>query len=404
MLLAWLGLPLDGAGPRARLGRLRPAMSQASGFNVLVVGGSGRVGGSTALWLQKFCVRDGVPLELAIGGRSISSFEKACQRLEGLGMDTTALEFVRMDIDDLDSITSAISGRSLCIHTAGPFQQRERPTLLSACIRAGVPYCDVCDEIILTQNSKALSHLAETACVPAIVSCGIWPGVSALMAAEATSRLGKCNRIDFSFFTAGTGNAGPTIVSATFLLLCQHALTISEGEVAPREPWTERRDVDFGGSVGVRSTWLLDNPDVTTCAEALGVPNVSSRFGTAPQVWNYLFGAMKYLPQSLLGDRDKMQALALFSEPIIRVVDRLVGATNAMRVDAYQVDSDEPILTLRVAHDDLEQCVGQATAAFGLEILKGTVRPGVWYPAELAKEARSHIFDRVREDAIVWEL
>ena len=47
-----------------------------------------------------------------------------------------------MDIDDPTSIARALEGRSLCIHTAGPFQQREVPTLLSACIDRGIPYCD----------------------------------------------------------------------------------------------------------------------------------------------------------------------------------------------------------------------------------------------------------------------
>ena len=60
---------------------------------------------------------------------------------------------------------------------------------------------------------------------------------------------------------------------------------------------------------------------------------------------------------------------------------------------------------LRVAHADLEQCVGQATAAFGLELLRGgRVPPGCWFPAELSGEARASILGLVREDAFVWEV
>lgn len=355
-------------------------------------------------WLHKLSAREGMPLRLAVGGRSAVSFEAARQRLQRRGMDTSALEFVRVDLDDPSLLAAAVNGCALCVNTAGPFQQRESPALLAACIDARVAYCDVCDEIPLARSSRALSPQACDAGVPMVVSCGIWPGVSALMAAEAKARLPACERLDLSFFTAGTGNAGPTIVSATFLLLCQAALVAEAGKLVPKEPWTERRAVDFGGSIGTRWTWLLDNPDVPTCSEALGIPNMSSRFGTAPLVWNYLFGAMKALPAALLGDKAKMQALALFSEPIIRVVDRLVGATNAMRVDAYGFGSVTPDVTLRVAHDDLEQCVGQATAAFGLELLQGGVTPGVWYPAELPTVTRSRILERVREDAIVWEI
>mmetsp|Transcript_1396 Transcript_1396/g.2553 ORF Transcript_1396/g.2553 Transcript_1396/m.2553 type:complete len:254 (+) Transcript_1396:2-763(+) len=248
---------------------------------------------------------------------------------------------------------------------------------------------------------------AEAAGVAAVVSSGIWPGVSALMAAEAKAKLERnsgeqCDTLDFSFFTAGTGNAGPTIVSATFLLLATPALTFLGGKPFEKEPWTERREVDFGPGVGTKPVWLLDNPDVPTTATALGVSNASSRFGTDPLFWNYLFGAMKAIPKSLLYNRDAMQAFALFSEPIIRVVDSIVGATNAMRVDAKTADNKH-VVTSRIVHPDLEDCVGLATAAFALEVLKGdTVQPGIWYPAELPQDARTNILLAAKEKTISY--
>ena len=115
---------------------------------------------------------------------------------------------------------------------------------------------------------------------------------------------------------------------------------------------------------------------------------------------------MKALPDSLLADRDAMQKLAVFSMPVIRTVDALVGATNAMRVDAFGPDGRQ--VTLRVTHPDLEDCVGQATAAFALELLRdsenSTVPPGVWYPAELEDRARANILRAARENAVLWEV
>ena len=47
----------------------------------------------------------------------------------------------------------------------------------------------------------------------------------------------------------------------------------------------------------------------------------------------------------------------------------------------------------------------QATAAFGLELLRGgRVAPGCWFPAELPQDARESILGLVREDAFVWEI
>mmetsp|Transcript_20087 Transcript_20087/g.22961 ORF Transcript_20087/g.22961 Transcript_20087/m.22961 type:complete len:204 (+) Transcript_20087:357-968(+) len=195
--------------------------------------------------------------------------------------------------------------------------------------------------------------------------------------------------------------------------------------------------IHFGPFVQDKPVWLLDNPDVPTTALSLGtpngsssgvVPNVSSRFGTDPLPWNYLFGAMKSIPRSILYNRNLMQQFALFSEPIIRVVDKLVGATNAMRVDVSTKggagDNEKKItVTSLIVHTDLEMAVGLATAAFALEVLKGTTKSnnhdgnnngndgdtdthdettttipsGVWYPAELPKQARLNILEIVKE-------
>ena len=81
---------------------------------------------------------------------------------------------------------------------------------------------------------------------------------------------------------------------------------------------------------------------------------------------------MKVLPRSLLYNKDAMQGLAIFSMPIIRAVDALVGSANAMRVDAWgKGDAAGKKVTLRCVHPDLEDCVGQSTAAFGMELLRG---------------------------------
>ena len=393
-------------------------MKSSSTLEVLVIGGNGRVGASTLHWLNRLAGRSGgdQSLRLAIGGRSRANFDAVKRRLH-----LPELVFRPVDLEGgSESLISVVRGAQLVVHTAGPFQGRSEPDLLRACIAAGVPYCDVCDEFALSRQAKMLSGKAAAAGIPAVVSCGIWPGVSALMAARAVERLGgseACERVELSFFTAGTGGAGPTIVSATFLLLASRVLNYVNGALTYKQPWTERRSIDFGPGVGKHACFLLDNPDVPTTVESLGVANCASRFGTAPGVWNSLFAAIKLLPSDWLLNRTAMQGLAVVSMPVIRVVDKLVGATNAMRVDAdgkAVAGSDKPeTVTLRCVHADLEDCVGQATAAFALEILRGrsdlscsdpTIPAGVWYPSELQPNARNNILQVARENALVWEM
>ena len=393
-------------------------------LNVLVVGGSGRVGGSTVRWLKTLSDRQQNPVTITVGGRRNESYQAAIRNK----VIPSEVDFLSMDIDGDESVlkrtleqwklsTNDEEGGCMVVHTGGPFQGRTSPVLLRSCIELSMPYADVCDEWELAETSKKeLDQKAKDAGVPAIVSCGIWPGVSALMAAEGVAKLQKksseediqIESIDYSFFTAGTGNAGPTIVSATFLLLATPVITFMNGIRQDKEPWTEMKEVDFGNGIGTKPVWLLDNPDVPTTALYLNPnekpPNCSSRFGTDPLPWNYLFGGMKALPRSLLYNREAMQNFSLFSEPIIRLVDKLVGATNAMRCDVAAKNGDK--VTLRIAHPDLEICVGLATAAFALEMLnkQQTIQPGVWFPSELGEEARKNILEVSKEDAFVYEL
>jgi len=178
----------------------------------------------------------------------------------------------------------------MVVHTAGPFQRRTDPTLMRCCVKHKIPYVDVCDEFELAAKAKELfDQSAKTQGVTAVVASGIWPGVSARMAANAVGKLEaehpdqKADTIEFSIFTA----------------------------------------------------------------------------------W----------------------------------------ATNAMRVDVTSKDGTVKVSS-QIVHDDLEMCVGLATAAFAIEVLKKgddkTIPDGVWYPAELLKEARSNILEAVREGSLTY--
>ena len=81
-----------------------------------------------------------------------------------------------------------------------------------------------------------------------------------------------------------------------------------------------------------------------------------------------------------------------------------------MGIDAHGASGS---ITLRCVHASLEDCVGQATAAFALEVLRGrisgstgpaTISAGVWFPAELNSLARRNILEAVRQKALIWEL
>lgn len=88
------------------------------------------------------------------------------------------------------------------------------------------------------------------------------------------------------------------------------------------------------GPTALRFPPLSRHPPITAPPSRLILPP-SLAFQPPPLPVRSVFGGMKAVPARILGDRALMQSFSRFSEPIIRLVDRLVGATNAMRVDAY---------------------------------------------------------------------
>jgi hypothetical protein len=92
---------------------------------------------------------------------------------------------------------------------------------------------------------------------------------------------------------------------------------------------------------------------------------------------------MAQLPPSLLANEELMSKLAVFSLPVVRLVDYFAGATNAMRCDVFSSKVPGMRATALYAHENLEPCVGECVAAFCAAILsESVVPPGVWFPEE----------------------
>lgn len=248
---------------------------------------------------------------------------------------------------------------------------------------------------------------AVAANIPAITTGGIYPGVSNVMAAELVrvarqETKGEPERLRFSYYTAGTGGAGPTILATSFLLLGEEVVAFRKGKEVKLKPYTGMLNVDFGKGVRKRNVYLLNLPEVRSTHEVLGVPTVSARFGTSPFFWNWGMEALTYLlPKEYLRDRSKVQQLVELLDPIVRAFDGFSGECVSMRVDLECSDgrSTASIFT----HKKLSQSVGISTAAFALAILEGNTQPGVWFPEEpegIAVDARETLLQRASKGTL----
>ncbi|XP_068660798.1 uncharacterized protein [Aristolochia californica] len=295
---------------------------------VLILGGTGRVGGSTALALSKLCP----DLQILVGGRN---------RAKGTSLVSTISknsEFVEISIDDKEKLEATLKNVDLVVHTAGPFQREEKCTVLEAAIATKTAYIDVCDDTMYAANAKSYHSKAIAANVPAITTSGIYPGVSNVMAAELVQfakneNLGEPERLRFFYYTAGTGGAGPTILATSFLLLGEDVIAYNKGEKIKLKPYSGALNIDFGKGIGKRDVYLLNFPEVSSAHKVLGVPTVSARFGTAPFFWNWgMVAVANFVPEEFLRDKSKVQQLVQILDPLVRAFDGIAGERVSLRV------------------------------------------------------------------------
>ena len=162
---------------------------------ILVIGGSGRVGGSAVRALHS---RFGDKVRLAIGGRDAQNWQKyAASNSLPMG----SFDFESLDISNREQIDDKIQRYDMIIHTAGPFQGIKHPLVLESAMAQGKLYLDVCDDIALsrTARSENIQAVARATGGIAIISTGIWPGCSSLLAKKMVLDQGGVDRVDKVF-------------------------------------------------------------------------------------------------------------------------------------------------------------------------------------------------------------
>ena len=229
---------------------MRQARSVAPGSgSIVLVGGYGAVGQVLASILGQW-----LPHRVVVAGRS---FERAKELTERIPVGLTARRF---DVDqphEFDSVLRNADVVVMCVERANEALARE-------CLTRGIGYVDICATASVLDSLQCLHELAISRSATAVLSVGLAPGLTNLLARLCVDRLPTARSVDITVLLGVGGDHGSDSVRWTVQHLGEPV------DRAARRPSANVRTWLPG--FGRRKTHVFPFSDQHTLTSTLGMP------------------------------------------------------------------------------------------------------------------------------------
>ena len=355
---------------------------------ILVVGGTGRVGARVALH-----IRQSHPTHnIIICGRNKTNGQKTVDSLNNVSGSGT-IEFQSVDLDQPSTIQSVLHDNDTVVNCAGPYQLAE-PVLLRECVKHGnIDYIDICDDIYHAKNAIKQYHTqAQQNNVRAIICCGPFPGLDNIIASklrdDCKAAGSDSDTCQLRFFVAGTGGAGSTVVTTTYMLSMVPMTAYVDNNEKKMMAMTKREYVDFGGCVGVRPVYHFELPEVVSLHDTIGFKTIDSKFGIAPDCWNWLTWFYAQFLWWAMTNKARVQKIVDWSWDSILYIDTIVGHSIGIQVRVKQNNNDKktgkPVWRIvNYNSPDTMTTIALGVRVFVTELINNkSIRSGVYFPEQ----------------------
>ncbi len=337
---------------------------------VLILGGRGRIGGSVAQDLLTH-----TQAEIIVTGRTPAQTQL-----------NTSLQYMVLDLAEVEKLREAIASVNVVVHCAGPFHFRDA-NVLKICIEQGVNYVDVSDHRSFTSKALQYHEEAIAAGVTAIINTGIFPGISNSMVRHDVEQFDVPEKIHLSYLVSGSGGAGITVMRTTFLGLQNPFEAWIDGKWQTVKPYSERETVDFPSPYGRSGVYWFDMPETFTLPHAFpAVKTVITKFGSVPDFYNHLtWIAAHVFPKSWVKNPNGVEFLSHVSHAMTDFTDQFSGIGVAVRSEVTgQKNGQQNVYRSNLTYENTATAAGCGTGSIVQFLLEHKLnKPGVW-PVEEA--------------------
>lgn len=258
---------------------------------VLVVGGYGQVGARIAEALAPEST-------VIVAGRDPRRAAEAAGRIGH------AAEGRRVDLRDEDA-AEVVAGASLAVVCV----DQEDTRFLRACIERGVHYVDVTASDGFFREAETLAPLARERGVSAVLSVGVAPGLSNLLAARACQGLERVERVDILIELGLGDHHGAAAIDWTLGRIGQPFTIHEGGRSRTVHGFAERARMSFPGE---RARWAyrFDIADQHALHRTLGIEAATWLRLSSPAATTLLAAAARFGPPSDAARRGLARAVA----------------------------------------------------------------------------------------------
>jgi saccharopine dehydrogenase-like NADP-dependent oxidoreductase len=273
---------------------------------ILVVGGYGQVGQAVARSLAPI-----FPGQVVIAGRSRVNAEAFAAAL-GNGVQATGFELAEGAQHPLLARARLVI---MCVDQDGT-------ELVERCLAAGIDYIDVTAKQESLASFERLDTLARRNGSTALLSVGVAPGLTNLLAAHAAGQFDRVAKMDL-FLMLGAGDEhGEAAIGWMLDNLDGGFDVFQDGRLRRVRGFGEHARVRFPGPSRERRAYRFNFPDQRVVARTLAIPTVST--------WMCFDSA---LLTSVMGLASRLRLSRLLRRPVIRR-----GAIRSLR--AVHLGSD----------------------------------------------------------------
>ncbi|GEM49547.1 saccharopine dehydrogenase NADP-binding domain-containing protein [Deinococcus cellulosilyticus] len=229
---------------------------------VMVVGGYGQVGQAAALHLLTH-----TDCHIIVAGRNLQQAQRFCEK-HGPRMTARFL-----DAQKPETHSPALKGVDLVVVCA----EQSDTHFLQGCIQQGIHCLDVTATPAYIREAEKLHPQAREAGTTVLLSVGLAPGLSNLLARHATSHLDSVEKVDLTVMLGLGEHHGKMAVQWTVENLMRPFEVQVAGQVGTVPPFSQGRTARFPHPYGHRRAYRFNFSDQHVLTRTLPAPEVHTR-------------------------------------------------------------------------------------------------------------------------------